>query len=216
MIARAARRRIALAALLPALVACGPRGHSEGYLAACHGEPLATPEAREEAMVEGYEIRPGYDCIAKESWAAVQAEKARWAAANTPQAKAEREARRQAEHAEAMRATAERRRSESAVPPMLAKPEPIDITPVDVNTASEARLAAVVSLDAEVAAQIVAARRERPFADWDDLVARVAGLGSAQTAAFASVCGLTVNGDSLSGAPPDVYMALQIRKRFQP
>ena len=167
-------------------------------------------------MVEGYEIRPGYECISKESWAAVQEQKARWAAANTPEAKAKREAELQAERAEAARLAAENRRTESRVPPLLERQVPVDISPVDVNTASEARLAAVISLDAEVAAQIVAARRDGKFRDWPDLVARVVGLSAAQPAAFASICGLTVNGESLSGAPPDANLAAQIRKRFEP
>ena len=204
--------RIALAVLVLFLLAgCGPRGRSEGYLAACHGEPLASAEAREAAMMEGYDIYPGYDCITKESYAAVQAQKAAWEAANTPEAKARREAERLA-----VLAKAEEERAQQVsigVPPSIAAPDPVDLRPVDANTATQAQLAAVVSLDEEVAAQIVAAREERPFRDWADLVARVVGLSAAQSAAFASICGLTVNGESLLGAPPDALMAQQIRDR---
>lgn len=198
---------------LPLLAACG--GHSEGYLAACHGEPLATIEEREQAQVEGYEIRPGYNCIDKQSWAAVQAQKAAWAAANTPEAKARRAAEENAARADAARVAAEREHTPAQVPPLLERQEPIDVSPVEANTASAARLSAVVSLTPEVVAQIVAARTQRPFADWGDLVARVTGLGAAQPAMFASVAGLTVNGESLSGAPPDANLAAQIRKRYR-
>ena len=85
--------------------------------------------------------------------------------------------------------------------------DPVDLRAVDANTATRAELAAIVSMSEEVAGQIVAARSERPFRDWADLVARVVGLSAAQPAAFASICGLTVNGESLLGAPPDALMA---------
>ena len=203
-------RLVPIAALL-ALAACGPRGHSEGYLQACHGEPLTTPEAREEAMVEGYVIYPGYECITKESWAAVQEQKARHAAENTPEAIARREQERIARNDEAAAARA----VADAEPYAYEAPEPVDISPVDANTATEARLAQVISVGPEVAAQIVAARNERPFRDWNDLAMRVVGLSAAQTAFYASTCGLAVNGESLSGAPPNSVLAAQIREKYR-
>lgn len=203
--------RLAPIAALLILAACGPRGHSEGYLQACHGEPLATPEAREEAIVEGYVIYPGYECITKESWTGVQEQKARYAAANTPEAMAQREQERIARNEQAAAARA----GADADPPSHETPETVDISPVDANTATQARLAQVISVGPEVAAQIVAARNERPFRDWNDLVLRVVGLSAAQTAFYASTCGLAVNGESLSGAPPNGVLAVQIREKYR-
>jgi DNA uptake protein ComE-like DNA-binding protein len=193
------------------LAACAPRGRSQAYLAACHGAPLASVEAREEAMTQGYEIHPGYGCVTKESYAAVQVHQAAGAAANTPEARAAREAE---FAATAARAEEERRQHAVAgVPSPLVAPDPVELRPVDVNTATQAELAAVIGVGDEVAAQIVAARRDRRFRDWADLVARVAGLSAAQPAAVASIGGLNVNGESLSGAPPDAPMAQRIRDR---
>ena len=202
--------RLALFAALFALAGCGPRGHSEGYLQACHGEPLTTAEAREQAMVEGYEIYPGYECITKESWAAIEAEKAERAAANTPEALAKQEAERIAAYEAAAAKLAADSASEG-----YETLEAADVSPVDANTASEAELANVISVGPEVAAQIVAARSERPFRDWDDLVQRVVGLSAALPAARASTCGLVVNGESLAGTPPDAMMAAKIREHFR-
>jgi DNA uptake protein ComE-like DNA-binding protein len=203
-------RRLASIAALLALTACGPRGHTDAYLQACHGEPLLGAEAREAAMVEGYVIYPGYECITKESWAAVQEEKAQRAAANTPEAIAKREKERIARYEQA---AAER--AAPAEPAPYEPFEPADVSPVDANTASESELAQVISVGPEVAAQIIAARNERPFADWSDLVLRVVGLSAAWPAVQASICGLVVNGESLSGAPPDAMLAAQIREKFR-
>lgn len=199
-----------LAASCVLATGCSP--HSPGYLEACHGEPLSLEE-REQAMQEGYEIRPGYHCIDKASWAAVQAQKAAWAAANTPEAIARREAPQAAAQARVREEGAPQ--APGAVVPAAPLPAPVILRAVEANTATEAELAAVITLDAGVAAQIVAARRERPFRDWADLVHRVVGLGAAQPAAFASICGLTVNGESLAGAEPDPQLAAQLRKRYR-
>lgn len=138
----------------------------------------------------------------------MQQQQAEAAAANTPEAIARRESERRAEYEAGQR--------EAREPlPLLARQEPVDVSPVDANMASESRLAQVVSLDAAIAAQIVAARRERPFSDWDDLMARVEALGQAQPAMFASVCGLTVNSKSLLGAPIDAGMAVAIRDKYR-
>jgi hypothetical protein len=52
-----------------------------------------------------------------------------------------------------------------------------------------------------VAAQVIAERNKRHFSDWADLVNRVTGLSSAQSAVLASSCGLSVDGKILYGAP---------------
>lgn len=86
---------------------------------------------------------------------------------------------------------------------------------IDVNTASEADIASVISVGPAVAAQIVEARNQRRFNDWADLVRRVVGLGAARSAYDASTCGLNVNGKSLDGAPPNATMAALISTRVR-
>ena len=66
---------------------------------------------------------------------------------------------------------------------------------IDVNTATEADIAGVISVGPEVAAQVLVERNKRRFSDWADLVTRVVGLGAAQPAAYASICGLTVDAE---------------------
>jgi hypothetical protein len=86
---------------------------------------------------------------------------------------------------------------------------------VGANSASESELAAIASADSSVAAQVIAERAKRPFSNWADLVNRITGLSSAQTAFHASVSGLTVDGNSLAGALPDPVMAARLQARFQ-
>ena len=86
---------------------------------------------------------------------------------------------------------------------------------VDVNNATESELSYVASIGPVVAAQILEERNKGRFENWADLVRRVAGLSSAQNAAYASVSGLNVDGQSLSGAPPDAAIAAKIAERYQ-
>jgi len=79
---------------------------------------------------------------------------------------------------------------------------------IDANTATEAALSTVVSQ--VTAGQIVGERSKRRFANWEDLVNRVAGLRAAKPALFASLRGLTVDGRSLRGASPDPARADQL------
>ena len=83
---------------------------------------------------------------------------------------------------------------------------------VDANTATEADLSTVVR--PAVAGQIVGARSKRPFANWADLVDR-GGLRTAQSALFASLRGLTVEGQSLPGAPPDPARADRLEAKLR-
>ncbi len=202
------------AGLLLAACSGGRDEATAAYRAACEGAPLHSVEQRNRALEDGYAINRRYDCIDKDSYRAVAEQRARWAAANTPAARAQREAeaarqRRRDEAERAQRTEEEARQREAEAAPLL----PLVLHDVDANRASAAELAAVVSLDADVAAQIVAERRRRPFRDWADLVGRVTGLGAAQPAVFASICGLTVNGRSLDGAPPDGLLAAQLARR---
>jgi DNA uptake protein ComE-like DNA-binding protein len=184
---------------------------SPAYQAACQGSPLRTIELRNKAMEDGYNINQLYDCIDKASFAAAQEARAKWEAANTPAAIAQREAERAKLVAQEQAQRTARLESERFAP---AAPT-VALRPVDVNKATEADLAKVVSVGPVVAAQIVEERKKGHFKNWADLVNRVIGLHSAQNAVFASVSGLNVNGESLSGAPPDAAMATALSKRFQ-
>ena len=195
------------------LAACGEKKveYSAGYLEACHGDPLTTVEEREQAMQDGYEIRPGYNCIDKASFAAVAAAKAQWEADNTPEAKAQRKA----EEAERQaRFAAERARAAA-----VAEPEPpppnIVLRMVDVNTATQDEIDAVISISSDTAAQIVERRKQRRFRDWDDLIGRVDSFAAAKLALYASLCGLTVDGKSLEGAPPNRELATSIHLEYE-
>jgi len=69
------RLGIALALLL---CACGKQDPFDDpyYAAACHGPPLVTNEARQQAYEDGYVINRTFDCIDKKSWEEVQKAKA--------------------------------------------------------------------------------------------------------------------------------------------
>jgi acetyl esterase/lipase len=72
-----AARAAALAAVV-CLSACAPDPMDDpGYAAACHGPPVRGAEAREEAMVAGYQINNRYDCIDRKSYEAEQAYRAK-------------------------------------------------------------------------------------------------------------------------------------------
>lgn len=72
---------------------------------------------------------------------------------------------------------------------------------VDANTATRAELEQIAGIGPSVAARILDARSERPFADWSDLIARVRGVGEGSATKF-SAAGLTVNGAGFRAAVP--------------
>lgn len=206
---------IKCSAALLLLSACSERvEESAAYKAACEGAPLRNVEEREQALVKGYVINGRYDCIDKASYAAVAAQKAEWEAAHTPEAIAKRQAEFEQRKARDAERHAREAEAEAAAQRAEAKPAAVVLHPVDVNTATEAELAAVISIGPQTAAQIVAERSKHRFADWADVVHRVVALSAAQTAVYASICGLTVNGKSLDGAPPDGAMAAMIQKKY--
>lgn len=178
---------------------------SSEFRAACHGDRLATTERRNAAMEDGHAINRQFDCIDKASYIEATEIRAREAAARTPEAIARREAEQARENAE------RRARVEAAaaaeVPASREPVAPAPVARVEANTAPESVLAAMQSVGPAVAAQIVAARSERPFRDWADLVGRVIGLRAAGPAMRASMGGLTVAGQPLEGlGPPAGYL----------
>ena len=202
-----------------ATVACKPSQPSADYLAVCEGPPLRTVERREQAMQDGYEIDRRYDCTTKRSAKALAEQKAQWEAANTPEAKAARQAefdRRAAESKIRLEAQAKAEaeaRAEREQRWAVAEAAPIET--VEINSATESQLASLQGLSADVVHQIVVERTKSGFKGWDDVVRRVVGLSAAETALRASAFGLTVNGRSLEGAEPDSAMAKYARDKWR-
>lgn len=170
---------------------------------ACVGGPLRAVEQREKALQDGYRINAVYDCIDKGSFDAVAEERARWEAANTPQAKARAAAERAKKIAQEQDAAAVK----ALTPEPFPEPAPLQVRVLDVNTASAKELAEIAGISPLTAAEIVEERRRGAFSSWTDLVNRVVGLSSAKNAVLASMGGLVVEGDSLPGVPPDPSMA---------
>jgi DNA uptake protein ComE-like DNA-binding protein len=201
------------------LSSCSPskevQASRAAYSAACEGKPLGTIELRNKAMDDGYNIHREYDCIDKASFVAVNEASAKWKAANTPEALAQREAERIKSVAEDQTRRAASAEKEWTNTSATNLPDRIEVRPVDVNTATESELANVISVSPSLAANIVEERKKRRFNDWADLVNRVVGISQAQTAVYASACGLNVNGQSLAGAPPDGLMAAFIKQKYQ-
>lgn len=182
---------------------------SPEYQAACHGEPLRTIEERNQALEDGYLVHPQFHCITRASHLAMEEAKAQREAWRSAEAVARRNA--EAEARDAQRAQDRERRRAEAEQPLPT----YELREVDANTASESAIAAVCSIGADTAADIVRERNNAgPFADWADLVHRVVGVSSAQNAVFASTCGLKVSGKSLDGAPPDAQGAQLIFERY--
>lgn len=70
---------------------------------------------------------------------------------------------------------------------------------IEVNTATQAQLEAVRGVGPKLSARILAERGKERFADWEDLIDRVRGIGPA-AAERLSQAGLTVNGRAYSEA----------------
>lgn len=202
-----------------AAAACKPSQPSADYLAVCEGPPLRTVERREQAMQDGYEIDRRYDCTTKSSAKVLAEQKAQWEAANTPEAKAARQAefdrraaqskvRLEAQAKAEAEARAERERRWAAA-------ELVPVEALEINSATESQLASLQGLSADVVQQIVVERAKGSFKGWDDVVRRVVGLSAAETAVRASAFGLTVNGRSLEGAEPDSAMARYARDKWR-
>jgi len=74
---------------------------------------------------------------------------------------------------------------------------PLAASALEINTASRAQLEQLPGLGVRSTERILQARGERPFADWNDLAARVAGIRG-KRAEQLDRQGLTVNGKALA------------------
>lgn len=70
---------------------------------------------------------------------------------------------------------------------------------VDVNKATQAELTEIKGIGPATSTVILEARKQGPFKNWDDLIARVKGIAST-SAAKLSAGGLTVNGQAFKPA----------------
>ena len=71
---------------------------------------------------------------------------------------------------------------------------------LDINQASEAELDGLLGIGPAVSRRILDARANAPFRSWEDLIARVAGIG-ANKAIQLSAAGLSVAGTSRTPVP---------------
>ncbi len=69
---------------------------------------------------------------------------------------------------------------------------------VDANSATQAELEAVTGIGPVISTLIISERKKGDFKDWNDLVARVKGVGGKSADKF-SKGGLTVNGATYKG-----------------
>lgn len=70
---------------------------------------------------------------------------------------------------------------------------------VDANQASAAELDSIKGIGPGLSGKILDERKKAPFKHWNDLIARVNGVGATSAAKY-STQGLTVNGSAFSGA----------------
>lgn len=203
---------LAMFHLTAIVVACSADvEQTEAYQAACHGEPLRTPEARNKALEDGLSINEQFRCIDKNSFLAMQQMEAERKAANTPAAIAKRKAEDDARDRE----IAERRAQRQVERDAKAN-QKYELRRVEINTASASELAHVCGISDVEAAKIVQERNSNgAFANWPDVIHRVLALHAAQNVVFASICGLTVQGQSFEGAPAEEQAAQMIFRQTQ-
>lgn len=79
------------------------------------------------------------------------------------------------------------------------------IAAVDVNKASESELDGIKGVGRSTSQLILSERKKAPFRDWDDLIARVKGIGESRAAKL-SAEGLTVGGASFKMTAPGATM----------
>lgn len=77
---------------------------------------------------------------------------------------------------------------------------------VDANKATDAELGTLKGIGPAMSKRIVDARKEAPFKDWADFMARVKGVKE-KSASRLSTEGLTVNGKTFGAAPAPTQVA---------
>lgn len=71
---------------------------------------------------------------------------------------------------------------------------------LNVNTASQAELETLKGVGPQLSEAILAARRDKPFRDWADFMARLHGIGPARAGRL-SAAGLRVGDQAWAAAP---------------
>ena len=71
----------------------------------------------------------------------------------------------------------------------------LSVSALEINQANEAELDSIKGMGPAMTRKVLAARADKPFTNWKDLMARVAGIGKAKAQQF-SVQGVVVNGQS--------------------
>ena len=82
---------------------------------------------------------------------------------------------------------------------------------VDVNKATDAELDALKGVGPALSKRIIEARKQGAFKDWPDLMSRVKGVKEKAASKLSSE-GLTVNGQSFTGAAPPAAKAAKTAK----
>lgn len=71
----------------------------------------------------------------------------------------------------------------------------LSLSALEINQANEAELDAIKGMGPAMTRKVLAARADKPFLNWKDLMSRVAGIGKAKAQQF-SEQGVVVNGQS--------------------
>ncbi len=71
----------------------------------------------------------------------------------------------------------------------------LSVLALEINQANEAELDSIKGMGPAMTRKVLAARADKLFTDWKDLMSRVAGIGKAKAQQF-SAQGLVVNGQS--------------------
>ena len=69
----------------------------------------------------------------------------------------------------------------------------LSVLALEVNQANEAELDSIKGMGPAMTRKVLAARTEKPFTNWKDLMSRVAGIGKAKAQQFSDQ-GVLVNG----------------------
>jgi competence protein ComEA len=71
----------------------------------------------------------------------------------------------------------------------------LSVSALEINQANEAELDSIKGMGPAMTRKVLAARADKPFTNWKDLMTRVTGIGKAKAQQF-SEQGVLVNGQS--------------------